>query len=126
MKDKPKLGGKERRMDGMFQGAEIEIAALKSDYPAQPIQATSKPLAKRLETEIKIALLYPDPEGKRNQLFRVYGRIQMAHELHAIIKAEYGYLCCQVHMGLRAVSLSRAEEKGSVMEPEGKVEDECG
>ncbi len=113
-------------MDGMFQGAEIEIAALKSDYQAQPIQATSKPLAKQLEAEIKNALLYPDPEGKRNQLFRVYGRIQMAHELHAITKAEYGYLCCQVHMELRAVSLSRAEEKGSVIEPEGKVEDECG
>ena len=102
-------------MDGIFQGAEIEIAALKSDYHAQPIQATSKPLAKQLEAEIKNALLYP-----------VYGRIQMAHELHAITKAEYGYLCCQVHMGLRAASLSRAEEKGSVMEPEGKVEDECG
>ena len=77
----------------MLKKEEIEIKGLKSDYQPQPIPPR-KPLAERLRLEaIHMAGCVGTKEDKLMQLFRVYGKIQMAKELQAITKETYFSLC---------------------------------
>ena len=97
----------------MLKGEEIEIKGLKSDYQPQPIPPR-KPLAERLRLEaIHMTGSAGAMEDKLMQLFRVYGKIQMAKELQAITKETYFSLC-----DLIILKLEELREK--------KEADECG